>query len=228
MKYYKVLKNSEYIGVGSSYDLRKYQKKHNIIIIADEEHAQFIQIDENFYRDSWMCKLDDEFDGYEIAQVVEIDGEEYEALRAANSVEEIVKIAERKEEVKSVSEPENISEIEYVREMKIKELSLQCSKEIMYGFDWDSKHYSMSIEDQIELQHLAFQAEKDRNSMYQYHADNSPYVEMSANEILELYDAYQLHKNQHRIYFNKLKSYVNQLSTIKEISGVYYGITIPE
>ena len=42
MKYYKVLKNSEYIGVGSSYDLRKYQKKHNIVIIADEEHAQFI------------------------------------------------------------------------------------------------------------------------------------------------------------------------------------------
>lgn len=228
MKYYKVLKGSEYIGVGSSYDLRKYQKKHNIIIIADEEHAQFIQIDENFYRDSWMCKLDDEFDGYEIAQVIEIDNEEYEALKAANSVEEIVKIAERKEEIKSVPELENISEIEYVREMKIKELSLKCSEEIMFGFDWNNHHYSMSIEDQIELQHLAFQAEKDRNSMYQYHADNSPYVEMSANEILELYDVYQLHKNKHRIYFNKLKSYVNELSTIKEISDVYYGMKIPE
>ena len=33
MRYYKVLSNdSDYIGVASSYDLRKYQKKHNIII----------------------------------------------------------------------------------------------------------------------------------------------------------------------------------------------------
>ena len=42
-RYYKVLSNdSDYIGVASSYDLRKYQKKHNIIIVADEESANFI------------------------------------------------------------------------------------------------------------------------------------------------------------------------------------------
>jgi hypothetical protein len=36
MKYYKILVNSNYIGVGTSLDFRRYQKKHDIIIVSDD------------------------------------------------------------------------------------------------------------------------------------------------------------------------------------------------
>ena len=68
-----------------------------------------------------MSRLEDMFDGYEIAQVVEIDSEEYNALKSAKSTEDIIRIADSIKGVKAISEPEDTAEIEYVRQMKIKE-----------------------------------------------------------------------------------------------------------
>jgi hypothetical protein len=39
MKYYKILVDSNYIGVATTTDFRRYQKKHNIIIVSDENNA---------------------------------------------------------------------------------------------------------------------------------------------------------------------------------------------
>ena len=226
INYYKIVVNSAFVGVGSTHDLRHYQSKHNVILACYENLAEYIQIGNDFYHDKWMALPQNQDINYINAVISTISKEEYDALNSAKNIEELIAPEPQEETTTIPTEPDEY--VEYVKSMKIKELSLACNQAIVSGFDWNNHHYSMSIEDQLELQHLAFQAEKDRNSMYQYHADNSPYVEMSANEILELYDAYQLHKNQHRIYFNKLKSYVNGLTTIKEISDVYYGIVIPE
>ena len=43
MKYYKLLNDGEFIGVGTSYDLRKFQLKHSILLTSDDESAQYIE-----------------------------------------------------------------------------------------------------------------------------------------------------------------------------------------
>ena len=44
MDYYKSIKDHEFIGIGTSYDLRVYQPKHDILLVADEDVAQYIQL----------------------------------------------------------------------------------------------------------------------------------------------------------------------------------------
>ena len=90
LNYYKIIANDTFVGVGSTYDLRKYQAKHNIIVTSDENSAQYIQHEEILYRDSWFAPLSTDSIEYEIASVIAIDQEEYDELvQAIDSGEDI-------------------------------------------------------------------------------------------------------------------------------------------
>lgn len=226
IKYYKIVVNSAFVGVGSTHDLRYYQSKHNCILACYENLAEYVQIGNNLYRDKWMASPKNKVIECIDATITRISKDEYDALSSAKDIEELI-APEPPEEVTAPTEPDEY--VEYVRSMKIKELSLACNQTIISGFDYNDKHYSLSIEDQLELQSLMFQitAAKDPNMKYLYHADNSGYEEMTPEQILALYNAANAWRNSQRMYFNQLKQYVLGLSTMDEINSIYYGMKIP-
>lgn len=222
MNYYKVTNDSKFIGVGASYDLRRYQRKHGVVMACWEDMAEYICIGDELYHDHWMVLPDNNVVRYIDATVSIISKEEYDML--VNIEPENVVVQEPEPIIEDTKQPDEW--LEFIRQAKNKELSSECEKTIRAGFDWNNNHYSLELEDQLELQQLAFSATKSQYGVYPYHADGCPYVEMTADEILELYDTYQDYKSKNRIYFNRLKNYVNTLSSIQDIADVYYGMEI--
>lgn len=79
MNYYKVISDQTVIGVCSEYEFRRYQAKHNIIIVSDCDRVECVQIGEGYYHDEWMAEP-----GFpcEPASVIQIEAEEYNGLKA--------------------------------------------------------------------------------------------------------------------------------------------------
>ena len=78
MTYFKVKNASGAISVGTTADLRQYQKKHNILLLADETQAQYIQIGEKLYRDYWFAPVITYEVSFEMAHISTISKEEYD------------------------------------------------------------------------------------------------------------------------------------------------------
>lgn len=227
MMYYKVYVGSDFLSVGTSLDLRKYQKKHNVMLICDETEAQFIQIEDDFYRDTWMLSADGAAVTYTIASVISISKKEYDALFEAKETERTIE----PEPIGVEEETEPDPTIEYVREMKIKQMSDACNKAIISGFDvvlsdGNSHHFSLTLEDQINI--MDINTRKDETTPIYLHADGEEMKTYSLGDAMLIYDEYYKTKTEHIRYFNELKSYINSLDTINDISAVYYGIKISD
>ena len=221
MMYFKIYNGQSVVAVCTDLNFVRYQKKHKILISCDRNSVQFLLVNEKLYHDSWMEPEDDCPFEYIYTTIVSINEQEYETLRKALETEEAVPEPIVKEhKVEQESEPED-PDIEYVREMKIKELSLACREAITNGFDYNGEHYSLNVEDQIEL---AAQYEKAKDGLKcEYHADGEPYREYSAKEITDIYFLMDKHRTKNRIHFNELKQYVNSLHTLAEIGNVDYS-----
>ena len=211
MKYYKIIKNKEFIGVGTTLNLRRFQKKHKIILICDETQVQYIQLEDVLYRANWMWPENTDSVKYEIADVIRIEKNEYDLLlKAVETNEGIVIEEEPVVEVEQVI-VENPT-IDYVRASKIAELKRDCNKAITNGVDiklsdGETRHFSMSLEDQINLLTMA------------YLSDESIY---STEEIKTIIAETNAFKNNHIAKFKQLKDRVNSLNTIQEVSAVNY------
>lgn len=211
MKYYKIIKNKEFIGVGTTLNLRRFQKKHEIILICDETQVQYIQLGDVLYRADWMWPENTDSVKYKVADVIRIEKDEYELLlKAVGTNEEII----IEEEPVVESEPVVVEEptIDFVRASKIAELKRDCNKAITSGVDvklsdGETRHFSMSLEDQINLLTMA------------YMADESVYSKKDMKTIIAKTNAY---KNSHIAKFKQLKDRVNSLNTIQEVSAVNY------
>ena len=211
MKYYKIIKNKEFIGVGTTLNLRRFQKKHQIILICDETQVQYIQLDDVLYRANWMWPETTDSVKYEIADVIRIEKDEYDLL--LNAVETNEKDVNEEEPVVEVEhivveEPT----IDYVRTSKILELKRDCNKTITDGIDiklsdGETRHFSMSLEDQINLLTMAYVADE---SMY------------SIDDMKTIITETNAFKNSHIAKFKQLESRVNSFNTIQEISAVNY------
>jgi hypothetical protein len=211
MKYYKIIKNKEFIGVGTTLNLRRFQKKHQIILICDETQVQYIQLGDVLYRANWMWPETTDSVKYEIADVIRIEKDEYDLLLKAVETNEEIAIEE--EPVVEI-EPVVVEEptIDYVRVSKIAELKRDCNKVITEGVDIKlsdgaTRHFSMSLEDQINLLTMA------------YVADESVY---STNDMKTIIAETNAFKNCHIAKFKQLKNRVNSLNTIQEVSAVNY------
>ena len=211
MKYYKIIKNKEFIGVGTTLNLRRFQTKHQIILICDEAQVQYIQLGDTLYRANWMWPETTDSVKYEIADVIRIEKKEYDLLLKSVETNEEVPIQEQpivEEKQIIVEEPT----IDYVRISKISELKRDCNKAITNGIDiklsdGETRHFSMSLEDQINLLTMA------------YLADESVYSTEDTNTIIAETNTF---KNYHIAKFKQLESRVNSLNTIEEISAVNY------
>ena len=203
MKYFKIIKDSEFIGIGTTRDMRKFQKKHNVILMCDENEAQYIQCGEILYHAPWMEPVDGDF---VTADIIRIEENEYNCLMDAIESNEEIKLVEEPviEYEPIVDEIEELT-IDYIRSAKLAELKYECNQAITEGFDMELSdgetcHFTLSMDDQINLLTQA------------YFDENMQAVIVVMNNF----------KVKHMAYLKELEEYVNSLNSIEEISKVAY------
>ena len=79
MSFYKIIRDSTIIGVCTEADFRRWQAKHNIIIVSDQDRVEAVDYNGTLYHDSWMA--DSGHILYETATVTEITEEEYNTIK---------------------------------------------------------------------------------------------------------------------------------------------------
>ena len=231
MKYYKVIIDSEIIGVGTSLNCLRFQAKNSILERVNDIQAEYIECENSLYHATWMQPIKTNLYNYTIATVVTIGEQEYNILVPAVEAAP-VPIEEEESEPVIVVPVDPIDELtlEYVRTSKLSEMSRACRDIIENGFDLELrnevKHFSLDTQDQLNL--LTLSAMAQTQSLIPYHADNEEcifYTNEEINEIVETANAWKIY---HTTYYNALKGYINALETIEEIGEIYYGIEIPE
>lgn len=235
MKYYKLIKDNEFIGICTTLDMRKFQKKHNIFLICDEAEAQYVQCNGNIYRATWMIPGDSSVKGIQTVDVIEIEQTEYDTLCNAIKSNEEIKIEldseeDEKEELQEIDKPTKVT-IEYVCESKIAEMKREFDKTISNGLDIEvsvgkKHHFPLTVQDQLNLI-TATQKVNDRESVISYYTDGE-FFEYSASEMQIIIDKVYSFKTYHEAYFNSLKNYIKSMQDINSISDIFYGVDIPE
>lgn len=232
MKYYKVINGTTFIGIATTTDLRKFLYKNRVLIISSENEAQYVQIGNDLFHDSWMKKPDLGID-YEVADVVQITQEEYE---------ELYEMIEKDEEitpeppVEPTPEPEPEQEdvtVEYARMLKTKEMSAVCQSMISSGIDvelsdGETHHFSLTEYDQLNLFKLETIARSGEMAVLPYHEDDELCKYYPAIDIITIANVATEYITYHTTYFNSLKHYIKSLNTVNDITTVKYGCDIPE
>lgn len=203
MKYFKIIKDNEFIGIGTTRDMRKFQKKHNVLLVCDENEAQYIQCGEDLYHAPWMEAVEG---SPVIADVIRIEEDEYSCLLSAIESNEEIKFSEEPvvEYEPIIDEVEELT-VDYIRSAKLAELKYECNKAITEGFDMEfgdgeTRHFTLSVNDQINLLTQA------------YFNDDMQAVIVVMNNF----------KVKHMNYLKELEDYVNSLADIEEIAKVAY------
>ncbi len=82
MHFYKIIKDDAVIDVG--FVFLNWSEKHGCMIACDVSEAQFAQSSDELkaYHDNWLKPVPETYTDYEAAQVVIIEEDEYEELRA--------------------------------------------------------------------------------------------------------------------------------------------------
>jgi hypothetical protein len=203
MKYFKIIKDNEFIGIGTTRDMRKFQKKHNVLLVCDENEAQYIQCGENLYHAPWMEAVDGDS---VIADVIRIEEYEYNCLLSAIESNEEIKFAEEPiADYEPVVDTVEELTVDYVRSAKLAELKYECNKAITEGFDMElgdgeTRHFTLSLNDQINLLTQAY-----------FYEDMQQVIVVMNN-----------FKIKHMNYLKELEDYVNSLNYIEEIAKVAY------
>lgn len=235
MKYYKLLNDGEFIGVGTSYDLRKFQLKHSILLTSDDESAQYIQINDKLYRDDWFSPTITELLDYTTVKIIVIEKDEYDTLFEAIETGKEIEITDEEpdiqEELPQIDPDEEVT-IEYVKAVKSAEMSATCNKIITNGFDailsnGENHHFSLTIQDQLNLITLSSMVAAGE-TVIPYHADGELCKGYSVEDITTIINTATSFKTYHVTYFNSLKVYIDSMNDINEINNVVYGIDIPE
>ena len=74
---------------------------------------------------------------------------------------------------------------------------------------------------------MALAASAETEQLIPYHADGEQSMFYTAEEIKQIIATANAFKTYHTVYFNSLKSYINSLTTIEEVSAITYGVPIP-
>lgn len=216
--------------------MRRFQKKHNIILVCDESEAQYIQLGEIFYRDNWMLPVDNNDVQFQNIQIVQIDKDEYDMLYDAIESGDEVEIEPEYEEPEQPQEEldtDNVYEatLEYIMQSKIQEMSNTCNRLITNGFDielsdGETHHFSLTIQDQLNLITLSSLVSSGETEIL-YHADGELCKYYSNIDIMSIVAKATEFKTYQVTYYNSLKAYIESLDSIEDISRIEYGVEIP-
>ena len=233
MKYYKIIDNNQIIGVVSSKAFVQYIPVAECFARCNETKGQYISYSNQLYRDNWMnpTKANIEFIQ---AYIVNINKDEYDTLYDAfkNNEQLVIEDNTQREDIIQpvIVDPAEEVTIDFIRQSKIAEMSYQCRKTIESGIDLElrgeTQHFSLDTQDQLNLMSLSAMAQTQQ--MIPYHADGEVCIFYTADEINQIVSAATAHKVYHTTYYNALKTYINALETIEEISAITYGTPIPE
>lgn len=231
MKYYKLIKDEQIIGVVSSNDFICYVEGCGYVR-TNEQYGEFADYSGNYYRTTWMKAPHDSTIHYAEASFIEITKAEYDIFIAAihnnEDIDNIIDDDEPEEPEEEIIDPIEQETIAYIRSSKLKEMSNECKKSIENGFsiilsDGGTHHFSLATQDQLNLMAL-----RDVEDITPYHADGEQTKFYSASDIHAIIDMASKHKTYHTTYYNSLKAYINSLSTMEEIAAITYGISIPD
>lgn len=233
MKYYKVISDSIFVGIGTDSDMRRYQLKHRVFLACTPEQAQYIQVGDNLYHAQWMLPETINNTG-KLVDVIEISETEYDALYSAIESGEEIQIEDeptQEEEIPIIDENTEIT-VEFIKSRKIIEMSATCSSVITNGFDvvlsdGESHHFSLTTQDQLNLITLTTMVASGETNI-PYHADGELCKFYSPDDIIKISTGATNFKTYQVSYFNSLKAYIESMNDIESISAITYGIQIPE
>lgn len=231
MKYYKLVLDNEIIGAITSNNFIRYSKVAQQFANCDETRGEYVDYNGKIYRSTWMRPIIEHLD-YISVIIIEITEEEYNAFAQAIESNEKVYDTIKYQEEESVQEVNPIEEasIEFIRSSKITEMSRACRTTIENGFDTymhgETKHFSLTMQDQINLINLGIMAETEEQ--LPYHADGEDVEFYTAAEIKHIISEANDFRIYQTTYYNTLKGYINSLNTIEEISSITYGTPIPD
>lgn len=233
MNYYKLISGTNIVGIATSLDFRRFQKKHRIILICDEQSAQYVQYKDILYHDNWMLPITSDLYEYESAEVIQVDEQEYNTLKAALETEDeiVIKPETPVEEEPEYVDPNEVITVDYVKSVKIAEMSNTCNKVITNGFDvvlsdGNSYHFSLTTQDQLNLITLSSMVANGETQI-PYHADGELCRFYSADDINIIITTATQFKTYQISYFNALKAYIESLDDMNEIGAITYGVDIP-
>ena len=234
VNYYKLISGTNIVGIATSLEFRRFQKKNKIILICNEQSAQYVQYGDILYHDNWMLPITTDLYKYEVADIIQIEETEYNALKSALEVEdEIVIEPETPVEVEpEVTDPNADITVDYIKNVKIAEMSNTCNKIITNGIDvqlsdGNTYHFSLTTQDQLNLITLSTLIAAGQTEI-PYHADGELCRYYSVKDITIITETATAHKTYHVTYFNSLKAWVSAMDNIDDITAVQYGTTIPE
>ena len=233
MKYYKILSNNEFINIASSRNFITYSPIAECFLHTDEQQGEYIEVDSQLYRSTWMAPIIKHMPFVEAA-IIEITEEEYYIFAAAIASHEPPIIPSDEEDEEDTSghgmSPIDAASLEYVKEAKVTEMNNACHTTIESGFDLELQgivhHFSLTIQDQLNLFSLSALAQTQE--LIPYHADGETCIFYSSEEINAIVEAAENFKIYQTTYYNALKNYINSLETIEEVSAIEYGTVIPE
>lgn len=231
MKYYKIILNSQIVGVTTSDQCFRFQAKHSMLERTIYEKAEYIECSNALYHALWMQPIKTDLYNYEIADIISIGEQEFNILVPAVETAPVPIVEEVEEPIiEDYTNPVDTITLEYVRTSKINQMSTICNKTIESGFDLELRgeihHFSLNTQDQLNLINLSVMAQTQ--SLIPYHADGEECIFYTNEEINEIVDTANAFKIYHTTYYNALKHYINALKTIEEIAAIQYGTPIPE
>lgn len=133
---------------------------------------------------------------------------------------------------KEIDSAEDLENVDYVRDKKLREMSAACQASIEYGFDIqlsDNKvhHFSLTFIDQVMLRELKQKALAG-DTVLPWHADGEPCKFYSPEDILMINQQMEDLVTYSETYFNSLKQYMLSMNVIEQLNAVTYGQEIPE
>lgn len=231
MTYYKIIINAQIIGVCTSEQCYRFQEKHAMLMRTITTKAEYIECSNILYHAWWMAPIKTDLYQYQIADVIEIEEQEYNILAPISEPIPVEEDDDTPEE--SVIEPVDPVEeitVEYVRNAQLQAMSYACRSAIEQGFDLvlrgETHHFSLTTQDQLNLMSLNLMAQTEE--LIPYHADGEEVTFYTADEIKQIIAAATTHKNYQITYNNALKAYINALDNIEDIAAITYGTPIPD
>lgn len=109
-----------------------------------------------------------------------------------------------------------------IHQEKIQQMSEECSKTIQKGVQYNGKVYSLTPNDQINIDSM-FNAVLAGAEEYPYHANGESCCNMKAEDILNLYVLYKKTVTYYTTYYNQLKMYIDTLTDKKDVEKVFFG-----
>ena len=236
MNHYKIVLGDKVVDVLEGESWVKLSRRGRIVLCGAAEAAGVVSSDgKTIYSLNGTAGLTGHnFDSVTVTDITENEAAELKTLLGLGG-EVINKPGGT--EVDFPDEPETPEEpivdetLEEVRKRSLERLSAVCQQVIFDGFDvtlsnGDVKHFTLRVEDQLNLLSLS--------TLLAAGAESIPYH--AADELCEYYSAEDMtliiaqatkFKTYHTSYYNSLKNWVESMNSIAAIGAVAYGDVVP-